>query len=61
MHMQGKSLKNTELHVGAEGEEQVVRGKGVEGKKGVGCRAKGRGSQEKWKKKTCDKDDVRRL
>ena len=50
MHMQGKSLKYTVLHVGARGEEQVVRGKGVEGKKGVGCGERGGGVKKNGKK-----------
>ena len=41
MHIQGKSVGHTVLHIGARGEEQGVRGMGVEGKKEVGCRERG--------------------
>ena len=57
MHIQGKSIEHTVLRVGARGERQEVRvGGGRE--EGSGLRGEGRGSQEKGKKKTSDKDDI---
>ena len=52
IHIQGKSVEHTMLHVGVQGEGQGMRGGGGGGREeGSGLQGEGRGSQENGKKK----------